>query len=43
MKNDKCKILWDFTVQRIHEIYGIYRCSTAKNKKSLPDDRFCLP
>ena len=22
MENDKCKILWDFTVQTDHEIYG---------------------
>ena len=22
MKNDKCKILWNFTVQTDHEIYG---------------------
>ena len=22
MENDKCKILWDFTVQMDHEIYG---------------------
>ena len=22
MENDKCKILWDFTVQTNHEIYG---------------------
>ena len=32
MENDKCKILWDFTVQADHEIYG-----------TLPDKRFCLP
>ena len=22
MQNDKCKILWDFTIQMDHEIYG---------------------
>ena len=22
IKNDKCKILWDFTIQTDHEIYG---------------------
>ena len=22
MENDKCKILWDFTIQTDHEIYG---------------------
>ena len=45
MKNDKCKILWNFTVQTDHEIYGgkiKCHCCTERSKP-LPDNRFCLP
>ena len=43
MENDKCKILWDFTVQTDHEICGRRPVVVAPKEKSLPDSRFCLP
>ena len=45
MENDKCKILWDFTVQTDHEIYGRKtRCHCGTERlKLLPDNRFSLP
>ena len=45
MENNKCKILWDFTVERDQEIYGRRPdvIVPMKNKKSLPDNKFCLP
>ena len=43
MENDKCKILWDFTVQTDHKICGRRPVVVALKEKSLPDSRFCLP
>ena len=45
MKNDKSKILWDFTVQTNHEIYGRRPDVTVvqKDKTFLPENGFCLP
>ena len=41
MENDKCKILWDFTVQMDHEIYGrkpdIIVVQKDKNLRQITD------
>ena len=44
MKNDKCKILWDFTVQTNHEIYGRRPdVMVVQDIIFLPENEFCLP
>ena len=45
MEIDKWKILWDFEVQTDHEICARRPDVTVvqNDKKSLPDNRFCLP
>ena len=45
MENDKCKILWDFTVQTDMKHMGEDKMSLRyrKIKICLQDNRFCLP
>ena len=45
MENDRCKILWDFTVQKDHEIYGRRLDVTVVKDKNLSQiiDFACPP